>query len=112
MGLNDNQKQIVKSFRSNRFISSLPFVKIAAICVILATPSLLLFVLKLPFMQVFGKVNSGNYQFLSLGFETNAAIYPKKTAAAIPAEPAVRPPVKAPMRPFSFTASRVPFAMV
>lgn len=49
---------------------------------------------------------------LSDGFEHTAAIYPKNTAALIPAAAAVTPPVKAPSNPKLSTASIVPFARV
>ena len=45
-----------------------------------------------------------------MGFEIKDAIYPKKIAAAIPPALAFKPPVNTPKRPFSFTASIVPFA--
>lgn len=44
------------------------------------------------------------------GFATNEAIYPKKTAAAIPPAAAEVPPVKAPMKPFCCTFSIAPLA--
>ena len=44
------------------------------------------------------------------GFLIRAMIKPKKIAAAIPAEQAVRPPVNAPNKPFFATFSSMPFA--
>ena len=51
-----------------------------------------------------------NYCFFILGLEIREAIYPKNTAAAIPPLLALRPPVNAPINPFSLTASIVPLA--
>ena len=50
------------------------------------------------------------YCFFILGLEISAAKYPKKTAAAIPPAAAFTPPVKAPTKPLSLTASIAPFA--
>lgn len=45
-----------------------------------------------------------NFYFLALGFEINAAKYPKKIAAAIPAAHELIPPVNVPSQPSSSTA--------
>ena len=50
------------------------------------------------------------YCFFIFGFEIKEAIYPKKTAAAMPPALALSPPVKIPKNPFCFTASITPFA--
>ena len=51
-----------------------------------------------------------DYSFFILDLEIKDAIYPKKTAAAIPPALAVTPPVKAPTIPYSFTPLIAPFA--
>ena len=51
-----------------------------------------------------------NHCFFIFGFEIRDAIYPKKTAAAIPPAAAAVPPVKAPTSPISWTFSTAPFA--
>ena len=50
------------------------------------------------------------YCFFIFGFETKEAIQPKKIAEEIPAAAAFVPPMKAPMKPESFTSSNAPFA--
>ena len=53
-----------------------------------------------------------NFYFLALGFEINAAKYPKKIAAAIPAAHDLIPPVNVPSQPSSSTAVSTPLASV
>ena len=50
------------------------------------------------------------YCFLILGFAIKDAIYPKKTAAAIPPAEALTPPINAPNKPCSLTPSIAPLA--
>ena len=50
-----------------------------------------------------------NYYFFIFGFEIKEAIYPKKTALAIPALADFTPPIKAPINPEFLTSSIAPF---
>ena len=50
------------------------------------------------------------YCFFILGFEMREAIYPKKTAAAIPPAAADVPPINAPTKPCSPTSFIAPLA--
>lgn len=56
------------------------------------------------------KYNICFYCFFILGLEISEAIYPKNTAAAIPAAAAEVPPVNAPTNPISFTFWIAPLA--
>ena len=54
--------------------------------------------------------NTFFYYLFIFGFETSDAIYPKNTAAAIPPDAVVMPPVNAPTKPDSCTFCIAPLA--